>query len=1138
MSNTQKGSKKTTSRRKSSRTPPKTTKAQAEKPALPDTSADDAEPDTHKDTPNTSRPKPATQIRVVGLGASAGGLEPLERFFEAAPENTGVAYVVVQHLSPDFKSMMPELLERHSDLPIRPITDSMPIEPNTIYLAPPRSSLEIKGNALHLREQDVSYEFNLPINYMFESLAREYGPNAIAVVLSGTGSDGTLGAEAIAAAGGTVIAQDPATAKFDSMPRSVIHAVQSSIYAAPDKLPALVSAAIEGAKMGMSPPPLPVNLNAPEREIVRQLQVRYGLDFGYYKTSTVGRRISRRAKLAKFQDVGDYAAALSRDPEELEELYADLLIGVTAFLRDRAAFDSLAINAIPRLAKRMAEGHEIRVWTPGCASGEEPFSIAMLLAERARILGVDLKLKIFATDIHPRSLRFASRGIYKRETLASMPPELRDRYFTEAGDSFQIVNSLREYVVFSKHNLINDPPFTRMDMVSCRNLLIYFDDEAQRKAVAMFHFALRKDGVLFLGPSETLGGLSDEFDPIDSRWRIFSKRRDIRLVEATRLLPLTSGHTYASRIGKDAAPTDLTSPIPLAMGTRRRSMLHIYDSVLSKALGSSILAARNGDILHLFGDSAKFLKLRQGQFSRKVQDLFEDPLKMVILAGLERIRKSTDTEFSRIVELPSTDEGTDEAPGKTIRVSVTVVDTGEAAEDMPVLVSLTPIPQDVVQPTIDRDLQQGALREGQEIHARRIAELERDLRYSEEALQTTVEELETANEELQATNEELQATNEELMASNEELQTVNEELHAVNEELYTVSAEHQSKISELTNLSSDLDNLLQSIEIGVLFLDSEMNIRRVTRSVADIFNILPRDLGRPLTHVTRRFEFDNLAETISTVMVTGLPVERNIAVDGFDYLLRILPYRTPDEINGTVLTFVDVTEMARANRSLQQFADVVSHDLKAPLRAIRTTANWIVEDLGDDVPKDIKNYSDKLVLQIDRLAQMLTDLGDFSNLSRQNGKVEFFNSGDVFDEIINFFDAAELKLTKATPLPDLETNRAAFRLVMQNIVDNAVKHNRQKQSTVTISATENAGVWTFKIEDDGPGIDPRFHDKIFLPFRKLKPAVSSPGSGIGLALVKKTIDEYGGIIQIESDPAQGPGTTFLITWPETDHSGD
>lgn len=1090
------------------------------------------EPDAAQATEKADAVTLSGRPRIVAVGASAGGLEPIERFFQHIPGDTGFAFVVVQHLSPDFRSMMPELLARRSSLSIRKIDDRMEIEPNTIYLNPPRASISIEDGRFRLTQHNSPTEPNLPINDFLIALANSAGAEAIAVVLSGTGSDGTIGAQRIAQAGGTVLAQDPVTAKFDGMPRSVIEAAPNVLYERPEKLPELVLSAARGGDLSQyrsrAAPERP--RGTPEQEIIRHLQIRYGIDFGYYKTSTVARRIERRVAMSRARNIEEYASALQDDLEELEVLYTDLLIGVTSFFRDPAAYEELGRRVNAKLVAGMAEGREARIWIPGCASGEEAYSIAMMLSEAARLQGVPPRIKIFATDIHPRSLRVAALGHFRAVALEKVSEELKDRYFTEVEDGFRVNKALRESIVFSKHNLIKDPPFTKVDLVTCRNLLIYFNDEAQKKVVAMFHFALKKGGILFLGPSEALNKFETEFKVLNSKWRIFEKLSDIRLTEATKLLPVTSAAIAGHTSGQVETEGPKNAEALRNNVVRRHALMRLYDAVLEEVVGTSLLVDEAGQLLHVFGDANRFLTVPAGGFSHQLGSFAPRPLRSIFAAGLDQLRRSPDHTFRSIAHM-------EDYQGSKVAIEVRMKRVAHEAEpdQAAIFIALTPVEakdeREIVMEAGDETRSGHLASLSDEFLQKRVGELERDLHFSEETLQTTIEELETSNEELQASNEELQATNEELMAANEELQTVNEELHAVNEELYTVSTEHQIKITELTNATDDLEVLLRCTDIGVVFLDADLNIRLVTPAVSRTFNILERDVGRPISHVTTRFDFPEMTSAIERVVSDNRPIEKAIGVDSRDYSLRILPYERAGSPDGVVMTFIDITEIARANRSLAQFADVVSHDLKAPLRAIRTASDWIVEALGENASGEVQENVKLLHEQTDRLSRMLTSLKDFSS---QN-PVDLPKVGTDLDELVRdiaqIYSADQLRFENLTPGETLTTQKAALRLVLQNLMENAVRHTDSPPVSVTFKAEGGGGMWRFTVSDDGPGIDPRHHEKIFLPFRRLRSEGSTSGSGIGLALVQKTVREMGGVIEVRSDPAVERGTSFSFSWP-------
>ena len=832
------------------------------------------------------------QTPMVAIGASAGGLEPFEKFFDSMPVDSGAAFAVIQHLSPDFESMMDELLSRHSSMDIKRVVDGLVVKPNTIYLNPPRSDMIVENGQFKLTPRPKSDQLNLPIDIFFSSLAIEYKEKAIAIILSGTGSDGTRGAALVKEANGKVLVQAPASAKFDGMPRSVIESGNFDGIATPSKLPTLIERIIEGKDIEGE---IIEDIGAdPAKHAFNIMRDKYGTDFGYYKEATLRRRFERRAQLSG-GDQEAYAKTLEHDAAELDALYADLLIDVTAFFRDRKAFEAIEKHAIRPLGKLMTHDRQIRVWIPGCSSGEEAYSFAIAFAEYARENNLPLNVKILATDIHQRSLGAAAQGIYAKENLKGLSEDQIERYFEKHVDYYQINQNLRRLVVFSQHNLLRDPPFTRMDIVSCRNVLIYFLEEAQRKTLALFHFALTVNGVLFLGPSESLGHLEDEFDTLDRRWNIFKKLRDTRLVEATSLLP---------RDSKTNRPSDLHVPFL----TGRNGTLQRFQRAHSEALEllvkqyapSGFLLNKRGEVIHVFGSAGEYVKIDGGIFSNKIIDLIDPQLRLAVTTGLEQLSSAKKRNFERRVIITNEDELDD-----SVTVSLrSLTETNFALGHVLLTLETVSIPMGKGNAPLPKYLD---TQEASSLMRQRIVDLEADLQATEESLQSMVEELQTSNEELQATNEEL-------MASNEELQSTNEELHSVNEELYTVSAEHQRKIDELTVLTDDMNHLLKATSIGIVFLDEHRRIRRFTPSATTAFNLLPQDVGRPFNHTTYRFDTVDLEAIMKQVDETGRPVEQEISVDDREYFLSVLPYKTSvKDASGVVMTLVDVTEVKKSN---------------------------------------------------------------------------------------------------------------------------------------------------------------------------------------------------------------------------------
>jgi two-component system CheB/CheR fusion protein len=821
---------------------------------------------------------------IVGIGASAGGLEALERLFDATPDDTGMAFVVVQHLSPDFKSVMDEVLARRTRMPIRTVEDQMPVEANTVFLMPSKTEMIISDGKLLLTARARSEELRLPIDQFLRSLARDAGPQAIAVILSGTGSDGSRGIRDVHEAGGLVLAQSLETAKFDGMPRSAVETEVVDEVLAPEEIPDALFRRTHHPRSeqirqdehgGMTP-------------IFRLLREAYGIDFSYYKPSTVARRTEHRMQLTRVPDLEEYVSIVRDNRDELDSLYRDLLIGVTSFFRDDEAFQIVETDVLPALLANVNSGDEFRIWVAGCATGEEAYSLAILLHEQIRQSGKTLHAKVFATDVHARSLERAAAGCYTDDEVVAVSEKRLREYFLRTKDGYRVSPELRNMVVFAKHNIIKDAPFTRMDLISCRNMLIYLLPNAQNKALNLFHFGLKTGGVLFLGPSESPGDLTNEFQALHPHWKLYRKRRDARLPPDLRL-PMSMG----------ASARLLGSNTP----TRDTGLSDVFAQVLEMTQPPSVLLNSDLEILHTFGDAARYLKLRKGQPSLSMMEMLEDELRMAVGAALHRAAR-------------------DKKP-----VTLNNVQTQRQAESSLVNVTVIPLPatrrigahtlvrfeEAVLPKPTETSVADLNLTEAARDH---IESLESELRFTKENLQATVEELETSNEELQATNEEL-------LASNEELQSTNEELHSVNEELYTVNAEYQKKIEELTNLTHDMENLLSSTDVHTIFLDGQLCIRRFTHKMGEFFNLIGSDIGRSIHGFMHSIRCVGLSEKLAGVLSNGCQYEEEVQnVKGESFLMRILPYKGDPEQAGVVITLVDITRLKEAETRFKSAMDV------------------------------------------------------------------------------------------------------------------------------------------------------------------------------------------------------------------------
>ncbi len=839
---------------------------------------------------------------VVGIGASAGGLEALEEFFRNVKEDSGLSYVVVQHLSPDFESLMDQLLARTTNLPIKLIENEQEILENTIYLLPPKKEVILSEGKLLLTDRPKGRELSYPIDNFFRSLAQDIGPAAIAVVLSGTGSDGSRGIVDVHESGGFVLVQSEASARFDGMPRSACDTgIVDAILSASEMAEAIERYTQSSIGLGRRADLLdPQRTKGPTFAILNLLKKSYEIDFSHYKTNTISRRIERRVLLSGSENVSTYAKRLRTDDKELDSLYKDLLIGVTGFFRDSEVFQSLESEVIPKLIENIDSEQEIRVWVVATATGEEAYSIAILLNEAYEKSGKVPRVKIFASDVHHESLEHASRGIYQEESLGGLTPERRERYFEERLDGFHASPELRKMVVFVPHNVIFNAPFTNLDLITCRNLFIYLTPSTQKKVLSLFHFGLKTGGCLCLGSSETPGELSHEFEAIDEKSRIYRKHRDVNLPASMRM-PFSSSPLSLPPISTTATETQ-----PAGM----RKLMGTYDVLLDKYLPPSLLLSQEHELLHTFGDASSYMRVPRGRPPRNALDLLNPALKSAASAAVRRSKQ--EGSAACYAKLPMANSDTEQH----LRISAEVF----TEQDNQILVCFSL--EDEV--TI-------ANRPAVEIgHADITSEeydaLERELARTQANLQSTVEEAQT-------TNEELQAANEQLTASNEELQSTNEELHSVNEELYTVNAEHQRKIDELIELTDDMDNLLNSTNIHTIFLDRQLRIRRFTPGIRETFNLLSQDVGRPFGSFTHNINHDNLARLAESVIDSKSSVEQEVQ-DKNDhwYLLRILPYQTRGQVDGAVLTLIDITSLKQAESKLAELSEIVEHSDDAIFR--------------------------------------------------------------------------------------------------------------------------------------------------------------------------------------------------------------
>lgn len=839
---------------------------------------------------------PVKPSLYVAVGASAGGLEAIEAFFTGMASDSGMAFVVIQHLSPDYKSLMVEILSKKTKMKVHRAEDGMPVLPDNVYLIPPKKNLTIFHGKLLLNDQEhVKGTVNLPIDIFLRSLAEDQGDKAVAVILSGSGSDGMRGVRAIKEFGGMVMVQSEASAKFDSMPRAAISTGLVDFVLPPEEMPErLLSYAKHPFVIKTERSEAVISDEDALTRIFAILRDKFKADFTYYKPSTVTRRIERRMSINRIDEIRDYVAFMQHYPGEAGTLFREFLIGVTRFFRDREVFDLLKEKWLPEILDR-GTAKESRFWIAGCSTGEEAYTLAILAKEYMLQAGINRDVKIFATDIDRDAVLFAANGIYPESIAADVPHELLSKYFYRKQDSYQISRSIREMVVFAQHNLIKDPPFTNIDLISCRNLLIYLQPVLQYKVLEFFNFSLNTQGVLLLGTSETIGEMADRFESLDHKYKIYRTKGRFKHSLDSSDLPQVPGAKYR----------DLGSSFPPLRRDMRigdeRVLERFLEALSSELFHLAVVVNEQMEVLHVFGDTAGYFKLPSGKLSRDISKMAAKDLAIPLSTGIQKaFRKQQPLRFSNI-KLRD--------PGTVKMVDLRILPLPQKKGQEPLAAVFL---EEVNRPDL-LDKTQAIQAYDLSLEAeQRITDLEQELQFTRENLQATVEELETANEELQATNEEL-------LASNEELQSTNEELQSTNEELYSVNSEYQSKIVELSELHNDVDNLLSVSQIGKLLLDENMEIRRFSPRVADIFMVLDTDFGRPLSHISHQLEDVEPVRLIEAVQKSGRMAEQEVRVrDGRWYLMRVVPYSVgPKVFSGTLVSFVDITRIKLGEDALR-----------------------------------------------------------------------------------------------------------------------------------------------------------------------------------------------------------------------------
>jgi two-component system CheB/CheR fusion protein len=839
---------------------------------------------------------------IVGLGASAGGLEALEQFLGHVPKGCGLGFVVVQHLDPTHKGIMVELLQRNTAMPVVQIKDRMKIEPDHVYVIPPNRDLSILHGVLHLLEPAAPRGLRLPIDFFFRSLADDRQEQSVGVILSGMGSDGTLGLRAIKEKAGAVFVQAPASAKFDSMPRMAIDAGLADVIAPAEELPGKIIDYLKHVPLLVRPDQdIAEKDQSALEKVVILLRAQTGHDFSLYKKSTIYRRIERRMGLHQITKIADYVRYLRENSQESDLLFKELLIGVTSFFRDPVVWEQLKDKIIPEFLATRPLGGMLRAWTAGCSTGEEAYSLAMVFKEALEKVKPpkNFSLQIFATDLDKDAIDKARAGIYPANISADVSEErLRQFFVKNEHGGYSVKKEIREMVIFAPQNLVMHPPFTKLDFVTCRNLLIYLDAELQKKIIPLFHYSLNSGGILLLGSAETIGTATDLFTPLAGKSRLYRRldtSRQANLVE----FPSAFTRTRLDTVAASSGPTAAVFPAPNLQSLADQLLLQRYSP-------AAVLVTNEGDILYVSGKTGKYLEPAAGKANWNLFAMSREGLGNALSEAFHKaVRQKV------VVTLKNVKVGTNGGM-QVVDITVQPVTSPEALQGM-VMVVFTDVAKESVAKAPGSS-------ERATLHSARLATMAQELQRAHEDLQATRDEMQTSQEELKSTNEELQSMNEELQSTNEELTTSKEEMQSMNEELQTVNHELQAKVDELSRTSNDMKNLLDSTDIATLFLDDALLVRRFTTQTASIIKLIPGDVGRPITDIVTALDYPGLAEDAQKVLKTLAFVEKQVSArDKRWFTVRIMPYRTHENrINGVVVTFADITVAKNLEAALRK----------------------------------------------------------------------------------------------------------------------------------------------------------------------------------------------------------------------------
>jgi two-component system CheB/CheR fusion protein len=1078
---------------------------------------------------------------IVGIGASAGGLEAFTQLLRALPSDTGMSFVIVQHLDPTHETVLTDLLARATRMPTSQIIDRTPVRPDHVYVIPPNRSLTIAGGILRLGSRATIDGRHLPIDTFLASLADDQGARAIGVILSGTGSDGAVGLRAIKNAGGLTFAQDEQSAQHAGMPHSAVVAGAVDLVLPAGKIAAELARIARHPYVESSPTSADDADPAPEgaglRQILRILQSATGTDFHGYKPATVRRRVARRMLLQHSETFASYARHLRQHPAEVQALHDDLFVTVTRFFRDPDVFHALVRTVFPRLLKDRPRNTPIRIWTPGCATGEEAYSILIALTEFLETTkrgADDVEIQLFATDPNAASIARARAGRYPESIALDVSPERLRRFFVKVDGQYQVSKSLRDTAIFAVHNVATDPPFSRLDLLTCRNVLIYFGPDLQKRVLPVFHYALKPTGFLLLGNAETTGTFSDLFVPVDRTHRLYARRGGPP--RAALRWPRPERVGTASR-----RETAVRAPAPPESELGREA-----DRILlARYAAAGVVVTDDMAVLHVRGRTGPYLEVPAGAASFNLLKMLREGLLVDVRAAVKR---------ARTTGAPVRKDGAQmRRNGGLVRVNIAVIPLRSSAASRAAPGAFLVLFEDAPAPAAPARPRPGSGRRKRASDERVTHALRAELESTKEYLQAIVNEREATNEELKSASEELQSTNEELQSTNEELETSKEELQSVNEELETVNEELQARNGELGRLNSDLNNILSSVTIPIVIVSRDLRIRRFTGMASRVLSVLPTDIGRSIRDMRWKIELTGVEQVLLDVMGTLTSWERDVQdQDGHWYSLRVLPYRSlDDKIDGAVMAFIDVNahrqlenamerrtdELERVSTMKDEFLAVLSHELRTPLSAMLGWTRLL--RLGQLDQERSAHAVEVIERNVVLQARLIDDLLDVSRIIAGKLRVDRrpIALGDVAGAAVEGLrPAASAKRVQLDLVlgvgPDIVLGDSLrLQQVVGNLLSNALKFTPEGGSVEVRLATTESRV-ELQVHDTGEGIAADLLPQLFERFRQGESSITRPhaGLGLGLALARYVVEQHEGTIRAES-PGPGRGATFTVSLP-------